>query len=191
MKILGVDPGFANFGWCVVNVSRHPTLGAVAVSPVKCGVFRTEKSAKRLKVLAPNDEFRRCKELFVSIRSLVEDEGVRMVCAEGMSSPRNAATVRMLGYTWGILASVCEQAQIPLAQVSPKQLKKKLCGRISATDAELHDEVRRQYPTYQALVDFIRATTKHEHAFDALAAVHACRDGEVFRAVCASLGGPS
>ena len=181
MRVLGVDPGFANFGWCVSDLSVN------GIKPIACGVITTEKSHKRLKVLAPDDEFRRTRELSASIESVMNDNDVRMVCAEGMSSPRNAVTVRMLGYAWGVLASACQRMVLPLAQVNPKQLKKKLCGRISVTDEELHVEVVRRYPDYEAMVHCISVASKHEHAYDALGAIEACKDGEVFRTLIANL----
>lgn len=182
MKILGVDPGFANFGWCIANLDGN------GITPVKCGVFRTEKSNKKLKVLSPDDEFRRIGELTEMVDGAIIQNDVRMVCAEGMSSPRNAATVRMLGYAWGIIGSACQRFVIPLAQVNPKQLKKKLCGRISVTDAELHAEVFRRYPIFRGMVEtFVTAATKREHAIDALGAIDACRDGQVFRTLVANL----
>lgn len=181
MRVLGVDPGFANFGWCIVDLTPN------GIKPITCGVIVTEKSHKRLKVLAPDDEFRRTRELAAGVENLAVEYDVRMACAEGMSSPRNAVTVRMLGYAWGVIASVCERLVIPLAQVNPKQLKKKLCGRISVTDEELHREVFRRYPDYEAMVHCITVKARQEHAIDALGAVEACSDCEVFRTFLANL----
>ena len=183
MRVLGVDPGFANFGWCVGSV--HPRG---IVIPVECGVMHTTKSHKRLKVLAPDDEFRRTTELADKLERLLDEHDVRMVFAEGMSSPRNATTIRMLGYAWGVLASACQRRTLPLAQVSPKQLKKALCGRISVTDAELHAQVQLRYPEYKAIVEtFVTNSSKREHAYDALGAIDACREGQLFRTLVANL----
>ena len=192
MKVLGVDPGFANFGWCVsrISVDREGGVPTVGINPIICGVFNTAKSSKKDKVLAPNDEFRRCKDLYTMLDDVVAENNVRMICAEGMSSPRNAVTVRMLGYAWGIIASVCERRMIPLAQVSPKQLKKKVCGRISVTDIELHEEIFRRFPGFKGVVEtFVTAKSKREHAIDALGATEACRNGEVFRTLVANMIG--
>ncbi len=182
MNVLGVDPGFANFGWCVAEV-----LSNGKIRPIDAGVIVTEKTAKKLKVLSPDDEFRRSRELYLGLRDIVCRREVRMVSAEGMSSPRNAATVRMLGYAWGVIASICEHYCLPLAQVNPKQLKKKICGRMSVTDLELHNAVRKLYPEIQPILNKTTIMSKQEHGYDALSAIEACRDGELFRTLVVNL----
>jgi len=76
MNVLGVDPGFANFGWCVATVTRE------GIIPQYANVIITEKLAKKLKVLSPDDEFRRSREIYSSLEDVVRVWKVRMVCAE-------------------------------------------------------------------------------------------------------------
>ncbi len=174
MMALGVDPGLANFGWALAEVTHD------AIEPLCVGVIFTEKSKKRAKVLAPDDEFRRSKELFAELSGIVRRNDVKLICAEGMSSPRNAVTVRMLGFAWGVLASLCSDLGVPLVQTSPNRLKKALCGRVSVTDVQLHARVIELYPKMELLVQSITQKTKREHAFDAMAAIEACRHAEPF-----------
>lgn len=174
MIVLGVDPGYANFGWALANVTKD------GIEPLCVGVLTTEKSPKKNRVLASDDEFRRSKELYEGLIGLIVRNDVKLICAEGMSSPRNAVTVRMLGYAWGVLASICSQLGIPMVQVSPNQLKKKLCGRVSTTDAELHAEITERYPQMATLIMSVTVKSKREHAYDATIAIEVCKNSEPF-----------
>lgn len=174
MIVLGVDPGFANFGWALANVQR------TEIDPLCVGVITTEKSHKRSRVLASDDEFLRSKELYEGISALVRRNHVKLICAEGMSSPRNAVTVRMLGYAWGTLASICSSNGIPMTQISPNNMKKKLVGRVKATDAQLHREITERYPKMETLIQSVTQKAKREHAYDAMIAIETCRTAETF-----------
>ncbi len=174
MIVLGVDPGYANFGWALSNVTKE------AIEPLCVGVLVTEKSHRRMKVLASDDEFRRSKELYEGLVGVIRRNEVKLICAEGMSSPRNAITVRMLGYAWGVLASICSELGIAMVQVSPNQLKKRLCGRVSSTDKELHDEITKRYPSMETLIMSVTVKSKREHAYDAMIAIEVCSDSEPF-----------
>ena len=174
MIVLGVDPGYATFGWALANVTSE------GIDPLCVGVVQTEKSHRRNKVLAPDDEFRRSKELHAELIGLIRRNDVKLICAEGMSSPRNAKTIRMLGFAWGVLASICSELQIPMVQVSPNMLKKKLCGKVNSTDKELHGEITERYPKMATLIESVTVKSKREHAYDAMIAIEVCRNSEIF-----------
>jgi Holliday junction resolvasome RuvABC endonuclease subunit len=174
MNVLGVDPGYANFGWTLASVVGQ------RIDPLCVGVVLTEKSHRRNKVLAPDDEFRRTKELHAALMALVHRNDVKLICAEGMSSPRNAKTIRMLGFAWGVLASICSELEIPMVQISPNMLKKKLCGKVNSTDRELHEEITDRYPVMATLIESVTVKSKREHAYDAMIAIEVCKNSEVF-----------
>jgi len=172
IHILGLDPGFASTGWALAELRDRPTI-------IEAGVIRTQKSAKRAKVLAADDNFRRCREIAGALAPLLDR--VSMVCAEAMSSARSASNSMKVALCWGVIAGLCEARGLPLAQVSPQGLKKALCGRVSVTDAELHPEIERRFPELVGALDVPRG--QREHAYDAAGAIEACRGSEVFRAL--------
>jgi Holliday junction resolvasome RuvABC endonuclease subunit len=173
MHVLGIDPGFASLGWALVEPE--------ALKLIDCGVFRTESHRTRGKrVLASDDNFRRAKEI-ASWFDADRFKDVRLVCAEAMSFPRNASTSSKLGLCWGALAAICHVRRIPLVQHSPKKIKKAVCGTSSVKDAVLNEALDKAYPgTGTLIATNITATTQQQHAWDALGAVHAARDSELF-----------
>lgn len=173
MQVMGVDPGFASLGWVVVDPE--------ALELLACGVFRTESHrSTSKKVLAADDNFRRAKE----IAAWFDDKrfaNVRLVCAESMSFPRNASTSSKLGLCWGVLAAICYVRRIPVTQLSPQKIKKKVTGHNNAKDALLNEALETAYPGATKMIETaIPATTQQQHAYDALGAVHAARDSELF-----------
>jgi Holliday junction resolvasome RuvABC endonuclease subunit len=173
MCVLGIDPGFASLGWATVDPQT--------LALIDCGVLRTEshKSTSK-KVLAADDNFRRAKE----IAAWFDDArfaDVQLVCGEAMSFPRNASTSAKLGLCWGVLAAVCHIRSIPLTQLSPQRIKKNVTGVKNAQDATLNTALEAMYPGATELIEArVRAKTQHQHVWDALGAIHAARDSELF-----------
>lgn len=172
--VLGIDPGFANVGWALVDVS-----GVFRVEAV--GVIRTTPAKKKQRVLGSDDEFRRCKEIAREIGGLIRVHEVKLICAESMSSGMpNSKTQRLMAYCIGVLAGLATEHVVPFAQETPKRIKKRLCGRSNVTDEVLHAEVRERYPEMGELASLLKVpATKREHCYDAVGAVEACADGEV------------
>lgn len=115
----------------------------------------------------------------MAFRQIIIEHNIRMICAEGFSSPPNARTGRAVSACWGILACLCTEFEIPLAQITPQALKRNLCGRMKVSDIELHDEIQRRYPELELLSECV-AKSKREHLFESVGAIEGCRNGEVF-----------
>ncbi len=173
ISVLGIDPGFANIGWSILDVDPNP------FAVIRVGLIVTAPSPRKLRVLQSSDDHRRAKEIAVALRTLIVEHNVKLICAEGFSAPPSKRTANRLASCWGILGSLCTEFELPMSQVSPQMLKRKLCGRMKVSDEELHDEVQRRYPELELLTECV-AKTKREHLFDAVGATDACRDGEVF-----------
>lgn len=177
IRIIGIDPGFASTGWAIAEfTSGRPRV-------LEVGVVRTQKAQAKLRTLAADDNFRRAREVSEALARLCRTHGARLVCAEAMSPMRNASSAAKVAMCWGVVAATCELLEIPLAQVSPQRLKKTLLGRVQGTDPELQAELERRYPELVQLMTSIRAKTQRQHAYDAVGAIEACREGEVFRAL--------
>jgi Holliday junction resolvasome RuvABC endonuclease subunit len=181
MIALGVDPGFASFGAAVVVV--EPGYGYVA----NVSVLRTEKSARKLCVNSVEDNARRVFELGRSLVDLLawadaKHGGVDVVCAESMSFPRQASVAGKMCLAWGMLLRIVQERDIPLVQASPQAIKKALTGNKAASKEDIAEAVGKRFDGVAS--EFNRLPKgQHEHGYDAIAAVLACEESEVVKAV--------
>lgn len=178
MISLGVDPGFASFGYCLFDLETERVL--------LLGVIRTQKA--KGKVLASVDNLRRAREIHASVKSVLRGWDVAAICAESMSYPRNSSSAAKVALAWGVLACVSNDLDLPIVQASPQAIKKRLCGRQDASKEDIEQVLRHNYPS--AVMPKEVPATFHEHAWDALSAVVACLDSEVIRMARRIRGGP-
>lgn len=176
--VIGLDPGFASFGVAVVEIGRE------GETPVYLGVIRTQKSSKKLRMLAVDDNFERTQRIADELTQLLLAYEVVAIGAESMSFPRNASSSAKVGMTWGVIASLALRHSLPVFQCSPQQLKQKVAGSKKASKADVADALRQLYPA----TDFDELLKKlpmgeHEHAWDALASVVVCLDAEPVKMV--------
>ena len=171
MKILGLDPGFAAFGYALV---AYGTTGMVVEA---LGVLRTEPSSAKRKVLASDDNARRAREIVRDLRPLVE--GARLVCTESMSFPRSSSAAAKMALSWGLIVAEVDRCDRPLLQATPQEIKKRLCQNKSADKLEVENELNHRFGEMKlkALLKTVPRTL-HNHAYDALAAIIACLDSE-------------
>jgi len=175
--VLGLDPGFACVGYALVDLPA--TDGETLLS---LGVFRTEKSSKKLKVFASDDNVRRSREIYMFLRDLVAPGAVSAICAETMSFPRNASIAAKMSLCWGVIAALSVQFNLPIVQVSPQQLKKVVTGSKTSDKDAVQAALKARYG--EALLN-TRCKgvppSMLEHPYDALGAIVAALDGELIR----------
>lgn len=195
--VLGLDPGFASFGYAVLAL---PT-GGLAEDPavVALGTLRTKGTDKKQRVLAADDNIRRARELAVPIRTLIhighvgasrdggpkpvmgglfDERGIALVCAEKMSFPRSSSAAAKMAMSWGMIVANLERRGVPLLQASPQDVKRRVTGNASASKEEVERAMVKRFG--RGLYRMLGKTpkTQHEHAFDALAVVIACLGSE-------------
>jgi Holliday junction resolvasome RuvABC endonuclease subunit len=187
--ILGIDPGFASVGFALVQLEKAGTMRLLDI-----GVVRTQKSQKKQNTLASEDNVRRAREIAAWLEAYVQGlapgwpslgRQVSAVCAESMSFPRQASVAAKMALSWGILAAVLEQHQLPLVQSSPQAVKKYLCGANSLSKKKVQILVQRVFPLpvlLKAGLDKV-PMSQREHPIDALAVVLACQRSDVINAL--------
>ena len=96
-----------------------------------------------------------------------------------MGSPSSRAAVRT-ARSFAVVDVICKQRGLPNPQVSPQQIKKRLCGVAKATKEAVENACREMYPELNELYENTKGVgkTTKEHAFDAVAACVTCLDGE-------------
>lgn len=182
MRVLGIDIGFARFGWALADLSPdEETL-------VAAGCIITEKATKKRGVLATEDNFDRGRILASELNGILTGQSVlpRVVTCESMSWPRNAANVAKMGIAWGILIGECERWNLSVAQATPQEIKKRVAGEKSATKEDIQSAIDK-HPGFRRIGSMLeRAGVKNadlEHPYDAAASILACLRNPVIMAL--------
>jgi crossover junction endodeoxyribonuclease RuvC len=177
VRLLGIDPGLANFGYAVVEcVSRNDR------KLLNLGLITTAKSDKKKAVRSSDDNTRRAREIFDPISQIVTLHGIKVICAEAMSFPRSSSAAHKLGISWGLVVALSCHHSLPIVQASPQDIKNRLCANKKASKEDVQLALHQLYGADADPDQFTK--TKREHPFDALGAVEACLDSEVVRLAC-------
>jgi len=173
--ILGIDPGLAHFGYSVVHLQRD------SETILQLGVFKTEPSKSKT-MAKTEDLFVRSVSMAKKLEWLISNYHVVMICAERFSYPPQSSNAVKMAVSWGIIGSIAARRDITLIMKSPQEIKKKICGKNSASKEDVENTVVARYPQSKYAFDsFYRAYKKEdrEHAFDATAAAVACLDTDI------------
>lgn len=121
--MLGVDPGTATCGYGVV------TGGAAQPARlVECGVIRTAAAAPLAARLAT---------VFDGISDLLARHHPDAVAVEGLFHGKNARSALVLGHARGVVLLAAERAALPLAEITPAEVKRAVTGTGAATKAQV------------------------------------------------------
>ncbi len=156
MRILGIDPGYAILGYGLVDA----TGSKLAV--VDFGVIETY-SSERLPA--------RLSRLYDGTRALIERYHPDCAVFEELFFYRNTTTALSVGAGRGVAVLAAEQAQIPLYEYTPMQIKLAVTGNGHADKRAVQQMVK--------MLLALNAPPKPDDAADALAAAicHGCTIG--------------
>ena len=181
LRVLSCDTGLATFGWALCEYVLAGALPAhVEVVLLDAGALATEPSAKKRKVRSVEDTARRLGEIAeVLRRPCLNDPSlpVRVLCVESLSNVRNAGSSAKMGSAWGLVLGYALLRRIPILQATPQAVKLAATGQKKATKDEMIDAMIRLHPELAELLTGV-PDTLHEHAADALAVAHACKNDE-------------
>lgn len=180
MKVLvGIDPGIAHFGFSFVELLPDSLV------PIRMSLIMTEKSDKKLKIFASDDNARRGKEISKGFREALETIPRPVAfCVEAKSFPRNASAAAKTAITWGIIIAHAERFDIPIFQARPQEIKQHLCGGKASSKVAVQNAIDGLFgeDVIHPLVEGI-AETKREHPYDSVGAVIACAESEILRMI--------
>ena len=128
--ILGIDPGTAVTGYGVVAKE-----GAGAVSLVECGVVRTSSG----EVLAV-----RIREIYEAVTTLITRHSPSVVVVEDVFQGKNVQSTLKLGHARGAILLAAALSEIPIAEYSPREIKKAVVGNGNATKDQVGFMVQQQ-----------------------------------------------
>ena len=128
--ILGIDPGTAVTGYGVVA-----NEGGGAVSLVECGVVRTS-SGQALAV--------RIREIYEAVTILITRHAPSVVVVEDVFQGKNVQSALKLGHARGAILLAAALSEIPIAEYSPREIKKAVVGNGNATKDQVGFMVQQQ-----------------------------------------------
>ena len=128
--ILGIDPGTAITGYGVV--ARE---GGGAVSLVECGVVRTS-SGEALSA--------RVREIYEGVTALIVRHAPSVVVVEDVFLGKNAQSALKLGHARGAILLAAALGDIPIAEYTPREIKKAVVGNGNATKDQVGFMVQQQ-----------------------------------------------
>lgn len=147
MRILGIDPGFAIVGFGVIDST------CMKNTPIDCGVITTPSDMPFSK---------RIKSIYESMNLLIAKYKPDMVSMETLFFNTNVTTAIQVGHARGVLILAVENANIPLYEYTPLQIKQAVTGYGKADKVQMQQMVK--------MLLGLAAVPKPDDAADALAA---------------------
>lgn len=156
MRILGIDPGYAILGYGIVDAA------GTKLTAVDYGVIET----------TPNEALpaRLCR-LYDGVRALITRHSPEQAVFEELFFYRNTTTALAVGAGRGVAILAAEQANLPLYEYTPMQIKLAVTGDGHADKRAVQQMVK--------LLLSLKSVPRPDDAADALAAAicHGCTMG--------------
>ncbi len=171
MKVVGLDPAFANFG--MVAGRLLCSAGHWSFHPTEMQLLQTKGSPKKTRVVRKSSEsLARAQELSKGVMSFLAAHQPELVFVEVPSGAQNANAAMGLGVAVGILGAI----RAPIIEVAPPEIKALFTSRRETVPKE-----RVMAWAYKCWPDAPwntfgkdkRRTNDNEHLADACAAVEA------------------
>ena len=127
MKILGIDPGMAIVGYCILDFDGKN------IRLEHSGSIQTSKGEK---------ESTRLSEIFDDMRTILEKYKPDVCAIEKLFFFRNYTTVMPVAHARGVILLTLEQFGIPVYEFTPIEVKQILTGYGRATKKEVEQMVK-------------------------------------------------
>ena len=128
MKVLGIDPGTGRVGWALVSHEKGTdTL-------IECGCFETKVNSE-----LPE----RLKKIYDFLTRLIADNQPDVLAVESLFFATNVKTAFDVGAARGVILLAGEEANLPISQYTPLQVKSSLTGYGKAEKSQIQFMVTR------------------------------------------------
>jgi len=124
MRILGIDPGIATTGFCILDGD------SASLALVSSGSIQTEKNLS---------ETQRLTEVYNDMVSLIKKYEPDILSIERLFYCKNQKTVMSVAHARGVILLAAAQAEIPVFEYPPMVVKQVITGYGKASK----DEVKR------------------------------------------------
>ncbi len=127
MKILGIDPGMAIVGYCILDFDGKN------INLLHSGSIQTQKGQR---------ESHRLLEIFTDMRTILDKYKPDVCAIEKLFFFRNYTTVMPVAHARGVILLTLEQFGIPVYEYTPIEVKKILTGYGRAGKKEVEQMVK-------------------------------------------------
>ena len=127
MRILGIDPGMAIVGYCILDVD------GTSINLLSSGSIRTEKDKR---------ESARLLEISNDIELIIEKFEPDVAAIEKLFFFRNRTTVMPVAHARGVILSALEKHSVEIAEYTPMEVKQVLTGYGRADKKEVERMVK-------------------------------------------------
>ncbi len=166
LRIVGVDPGFANVGFSILDLFSVGGMDLVDTRLVTTKRDKKQADDEQLRLTHIEDEFR----AFIDGKDIdilsIEAPTAGLMPGRGAKGGWgvNPITVRTSALVWGAIHGICRDRGIYCVKIGLGDIKKVLCGKKTASKQDVIDAVKDKFPTY----DGWPTTKKVEHVADAV-----------------------
>lgn len=187
MKVVGLDPAFANFGMVAGHLGTSD--GEWQFHPMDMELLQTQGEPKKTRVTRKSSEtLRRSQELNQGLRSFLDKVHPDVVFVEVPSGAQNANAAMGLGVAVGVLGSIT----VPVFEVAPTEIKALFTNRRESVPKQrVMEWAYKLWPDAPWMVHGGRRTLANEHLADACAAVVAGVRTPMFQQAWAMRRGPA
>jgi len=166
LRIVGVDPGFANVGFSILELYPEGGMDLVDTRLVTTEPNNKQADDDQIRLIHIEDEFRS----FIDGRDIdilaIEAPTAGLMPGRGRNGGWgvNPITVRTSALVWGAIHGICRDRGIYCVKIGLGDIKKVLCGKKTASKQDVIDVVKEKFPAY----DRWPTTKKVEHVADAV-----------------------
>lgn len=127
MKILGIDPGMAIVGYCILEYDKKN------IKLLHSGSIQTSKDEK---------EGERLKEIHEDLKTILDKYRPDICAIEKLFFFRNYTTVMPVAHARGVILLALEEFKIPVYEYTPMEVKQILTGYGRASKKEVEQMVK-------------------------------------------------
>ncbi len=149
MIYLGIDPGTATTGFGIIKKNENQKQ---EFKILEFGVIETNKKLS---------DSARLKVLYDDLVSVIKKYSPEYVGVEKLFFTKNQTTAMTVSQARGVVLLACQQANIPLLELTPLQVKNTLCGYGKADKKQIQSMVQKTFN--------LKRIPKPDDAADALA----------------------
>jgi Holliday junction resolvasome RuvABC endonuclease subunit len=158
VRILGVDPGFANIGVMGINLLSHGAKAMFADAII------TKSEGKKRNLRQESDDTRRLEQIRVEFGVVVDNVQPQVAAFERVPRIRmNPTATRQCALGWSTMWTVCRERGIPVLVFEPEDIKYEVCKDRGASKTDMVKALQARFPGFKGWPD----TKKIEHICDA------------------------
>ncbi|MDD3014832.1 MAG: crossover junction endodeoxyribonuclease RuvC [Candidatus Gastranaerophilales bacterium] len=131
MRIIGIDPGMAITGYCILDV--EPSVNGDLYTVVNCGSIQTDKK---------NDDASRFLEIHEDLKSLLLTYKPDMASVEQIFFFKNAKTIVPVCEARGVIVMTLKMHDIPVYEYTPLVVKQTITGYGRADKDEIKQMIK-------------------------------------------------